>query len=143
MAKVRSREIIENVRDILIKELKAAGFKIMLYESTTTNSIYLKLDYGVMHSIRISDHEGKKHLQYRYNVLTTVTGFDKRKSPQGWERFYYSPYLVGELIKVLKSRRSAKIMVMGEKKKRYQNEMLNHRQRNSGSKGFWSQAREV
>ena len=40
------------------------GFIVQRYDSVTTNSIYLKLDYGMCNSIRISDHKGKKHLSY-------------------------------------------------------------------------------
>lgn len=44
------------------------------YDAHSTNSIYLKFDYGVANSLRISDHPGKKHLRYRFNLITEQAG---------------------------------------------------------------------
>lgn len=57
---------IQSIADSLIHTLSQAGFTIQRYDASTTDSIYLKLDYGVGNSIRIS---GKKHLNYRYNII--------------------------------------------------------------------------
>ena len=57
------------IADSLIHTLSQAGFTIQRYDASTTDSIYLKLDYGVGNSIRISNHTGKKHLNYRYNII--------------------------------------------------------------------------
>jgi hypothetical protein len=50
---------ISAIADAVIKELTAAGFVIQRYDAFSTNSIYLKLDYGLCNSIRISDHRQK------------------------------------------------------------------------------------
>ena len=58
----------QEIADYLSEELKNNGFTVHRYDGFSTKSIYLKLDYGVCNSIRISDHNGKKYLKYRYNI---------------------------------------------------------------------------
>lgn len=66
----QDKKMTEKVTNYLIKEFKKEGIIIQKYQSKTSLSVYLKLDYGVLNSIRISDHKGEKYLNYRYNVLT-------------------------------------------------------------------------
>ena len=47
----------QNIADYIQSKLLEYGFKIQRYNAYSTNSIYLKLDYGVCNSIRISDHK--------------------------------------------------------------------------------------
>lgn len=42
----------------------------MYYKSMSSESHYIKVDCGVAHSIRISDHRGKGHLAYKYFINT-------------------------------------------------------------------------
>ena len=53
------RNELDNLADYIAKRLISEGFTVQRYNAYTTNSIYLKLDYGVCNSIRISDHPGK------------------------------------------------------------------------------------
>lgn len=72
MAKKRktySMRTLKRAAQYLIDELKANGMIVMRYDSTTTKSIYLKIDDGALGTIRISDHEGKPHLAYKYNLV--------------------------------------------------------------------------
>ena len=50
----------KEVASILIQELISIGFIVHRYNSYTTSSIYIKLDYGLSCGIRIADHPGKK-----------------------------------------------------------------------------------
>ena len=72
--------------DEIVRELKNNGFIIQRYISITSNSVYLKLDYGVMNSIRISDHKGKQ-LSYRYNVIIGGTTYTIKEN--GKFRYFY------------------------------------------------------
>lgn len=63
------RKCIQHRADIIIQLLIDNGFAIHRYDSLSTNSVYLKVDYGVCNSIRISDHTGYSHLSYRYEML--------------------------------------------------------------------------
>lgn len=58
-----------DVVNVLIPKLLDMGFIVHRYDSHSTSSIYLKLDYGVACGIRISDHPGKKKYSYRFNVI--------------------------------------------------------------------------
>lgn len=59
-----------------VQEMFSQGITVQFYRAITTNSFYIKLDYGLLNSVRFSDHDGKKHLKYRYNVRLT----DKRSN---------------------------------------------------------------
>lgn len=39
------------------------------YDSSTSSSVYLKFDYGLAHSLRISDHRGIERYHYRFNLI--------------------------------------------------------------------------
>ena len=56
----------------IINYLSNLGISIHIYHAFSTNSIYIKLDYGVLGSIRISDHDGKERYKYKYNVRTDI-----------------------------------------------------------------------
>ena len=63
----------KQIAKVLIEELLKLGFVVHRYNAVTTNSIYLKLDFGVCCGIRIADHSGKKKYHYRFNVVKNYT----------------------------------------------------------------------
>lgn len=62
------------VTNILVSKLLDMGFIVHRYNSHSTSSIYLKLDYGLSCGIRIADHSGKKKYSYRFNVIKDYVG---------------------------------------------------------------------
>lgn len=62
------------VTNILVSNLLDMGFIVHRYNSHSTSSIYLKLDYGLSCGIRIADHPGKKKYSYRFNVIKDYVG---------------------------------------------------------------------
>ena len=62
------------VTNILVSKLLDMGFIVHRYNSHSTSSIYLKLDYGLSCGIRIADHPGKKKYSYRFNVRKDYVG---------------------------------------------------------------------
>lgn len=127
-----------DIADIVIKELKAKGFTIHRYDAYSTNSIYLKLDYGVCNSIRISDHKGKAYLKYRYNViLNGNTQLLNDKYP----RYYYNQNSIKGMINRIISDRSQKIERYGQVA--YNNFMRQNNQQSTDKKGFWTQAKLI
>lgn len=62
------------VADILIQRLLEMNFIVHRYNSYSTSSIYLKLDFGLSCGIRIADHPGKKKYHYRFNVIKDYKG---------------------------------------------------------------------
>lgn len=127
-----------DIADIVIKELKAKGFTIHRYDAYSTDSIYLKLDYGVCNSIRISDHKGKAYLKYRYNViLNGNTQLLNDKYP----RYYYNQNSIKGMINRIISDRSQKIERYGQVA--YNNFMRQNNQQSTDKKGFWTQAKLI
>jgi len=53
------------------RKAKRKGFTVHLYESKTTDSVYIKLDFGVCGTIRISDHPSKEDLDFTYEHIIT------------------------------------------------------------------------
>lgn len=120
----------------IISKLKYAGFNILRYDAYSTNSIYLKLDYGVCNTIRVSDHTGKKYLKYRYNL---IAGLDKSYSEiDKCPRYYYSLSDIDLMIKHIISDRDTKIHKYGVA--RYIKYMNDNKKNHKGDKGFWSQS---
>ena len=64
----------KQIAKVLVQKLLDMGFTVHRYNAVTTNSIYLKLDYGVCCGIRIADHNGKKKYHYRFNVVKGYCG---------------------------------------------------------------------
>lgn len=62
------------VTNIIVSKLLDMGFIVHRYNSHSTSSIYLKLDYGLSCGIRIADHPGKKKYSYRFNVIKDYVG---------------------------------------------------------------------
>ena len=52
----------KEVASILIQELISIGFIVHRYNSYTTSSIYIKLDYGLSCGIRIAESSWQKEI---------------------------------------------------------------------------------
>lgn len=132
----------EKIAAKLVEVLKQKGFVIQRYDAYSTNSIYLKLDYGLAHSIRISDHIGKPQYSYRYNVIIGSAGVRRMNNGQ-FDRYWYSEkdsdlsVLVNDIVK----ERDEKVEIYG--RDMYERMMRDRLRANEGAKGFWSQARLV
>lgn len=129
----------KELADILVKRLLDADFTLQRYDAYSTDSIYLKLDYGVCNSIRISDHKGKKHLSYRYNI-----GFDvelQHTTGNRFLRYFFPAEQYEDLIALCIKERNAKLTQYGVEK--YKNFMLESLRSHADSKGFWAEARLV
>lgn len=127
---------LDELANLISRKLIDAGIIIHRYDSYSTNSIYLKLDYGVCNSIRISDHPGKKHLRYRYNIGPKFE--NQRKVQQGYERFFFLSNDPEKLINKVISDRERKIQHYGKEK--FQEYISDNKEKSRFCKGFWTQA---
>src|SRR5690625_2839738 len=130
---------MEKIAEEIITQLKNKGFTIQRYDSMTSKSIYIKLDYGVSQSIRISDHQGKKHLKYRFNVHTGIEQPYQENDGQ-FERFYYGAGDIDQLIEDILEHRKRRIIDFG--KSSYQYFMQKNKFEGTNKKGFWQSAQE-
>lgn len=129
---------LNDIADTIIASLKANGFSIHRYDAYSTNSIYLKLDYGVCNSIRISDHEGKQHLKYRYNVI--ING-KERFVQDKYPRYYYNQDSINSLLNKILSDKEQKVLKYGQVS--YNIYMRQNNQESHDKKGFWAQAKLI
>lgn len=137
---MNAKKEIKQLADYLVRHLKKAGFVVQRYNSYTTNSVYLKLDYGVCNSIRISDHRGKKHLKYRYNIEVGRPGFEM-KYEDFLPRYFYTPSMAKRMIESIVQDRNQKMGRYG--KNRYYYYMKQNKEDGENKPGFWQQSVEV
>lgn len=128
----------KDVAKLLQNELISNGFTVHRYNAYSTDSIYLKVDGGLCKSIRISDHTGKGHLRYTYNLLSTVTEF-YTKEDSGVNRYYYT---YADWHRVLKSVMSVREDLQTRYSKSWYDKEVK-RLISSSKKGFWSGAYPV
>lgn len=127
------KAIADKIENILI----AKGFVIQRYDATT-GSVYLKLDFGVSNSIRISNHDGKKHLQYRYNV---IIGGKDNIIEEKYIRYFFNENSIEALIMQILIDRKLKVQKYG--KENYRQFMVKNMNNKSNDKGFWTDARII
>lgn len=109
------------------------------YDAYSTNSIYLKFDYGIANSPRISDHPGKRHLAYRYNIDFFRKHYKIKYSPPGYPRYYYPVSAVDRVIRnILDAKRAKQYRC-----KDYERLVKEARLRSEHEKGFWQLAELV
>ena len=134
-----SAQELQQFAETLQAALVAHGFVIHRYDAASTNSIYLKVDYGVGNSIRISDHNGKQHLQYKYNINTQTKKYRADRSKQ-YPRFYYSLNEMDLLIHHILDARAQRVRRSGQAS--YNWSCLQHKQQ-ATTVGFWQFAHKV
>lgn len=89
----------KKIRDLAAYVCDRLDGKVLIhrYDAYSTNSVYLKFDYGVANSLRIADHAGKKHLAYRFNIILNLTE-PKNDLSGRLPRNYYPPDMVDQVI---------------------------------------------
>ena len=133
---------IQQMVNYLQKKLIEHGFIIQRLDAETTKSVYLKLDYGLCNSIRISDHTGKKEFAYRFNILRQMPSkscqfFDNGRFP----RYFYSFDMVDKMIEDILKRRSQQIQRYG--KNLYLAFQEKEKTERNGNNRFWNKAKLV
>lgn len=136
MSNVKS---LNDIAESLISALLDRGFVIQRYDAYSTNSIYLKLDYGVSNSIRISDHRGKEKLNYRYNI--GVDQYVYRKEEGRFVRYYFPVSQIEKLVALIEDERIQKIRKYGTKA--YFRYMEKNKEEGRSLPGFWQKARLI
>lgn len=132
---------LEALADEIQEKLLGMGFTVHRLDAFTTNSVYLKVDRGVCHSIRVSDHMGKKHLKHRYNIGTFVKKF--RSVHDMHRRYYFTVDEVDRLVKFVKHDRVHQIDVPGGSEA-YKEQVRMFRKRGEAmTEGFWTKCWEV
>lgn len=135
---MKNNDLIE-ICNKIVNFLLDNGFSVLRYDAYSTNSIYLKLDYGVCYSIRISDHQGKSYLNYRYNVI--LGGTVHTNITKGKQRYYYGDSDLALLFDQIYKDRQERIGKYG--RGLYNKFMEKNKLEGNSKGGFWKQARLV
>ena len=104
----------KTVAKFLVKKLLDLGFIVHRYNSHTTSSIYLKLDFGVCCGIRIADHNGRKRYHYRFNVMKNYNG-NRAINRDGLISYFFDYTEIDEIIKMIQREKVNKVYRYGEK----------------------------
>lgn len=132
-------EKIDRAAQWVVNECKREGIVVMRYNAIGTHSVYLKFDDGVLGSMRISDHKGKKYLKYKYNL---TLGSPRRKHVVSCHTRWYAPFQDIELMwqQVMNDRDT---IVDRYGPYLYQQFMKKNRDNADRTKGFWASAEYV
>ena len=136
---MKRTETVKRLADRLAARLLRMGITVHRYDAYSTESIYLKLDYGVCNSIRISGHPGKEYLKYRYNIGPSIQ--KRRNEMDGFPRYYYPDRDWQALLDRIELDRARKIGRYGVAK--YRRLMKEYRDQGRKRPGFWQQAYRV
>ena len=123
----------------ILKQAKESGIVVMKYESMSTNSVYLKFDDGVLGTLRVSDHSGKRHLKYKYNL---VIGSERKQVSSGQTVQVFAPFQDIELLwnRIASDRRDLFCRYSAAS---YEKFMEKNRNLSKDKKGFWQKAEYV
>ena len=131
----------KDIAKYISQELVNKGFIVHRYDSYSTCSIYLKLDYGACNSIRISDHSGYEHLSYKYNINQKVykDGWYKDKNNKWRYSCRCNKESIDKLITIIVNDKFNKLSTHNYK------ELLEYyKLKSNNSKiSFWKDAKEV
>ena len=123
---------MKKTRDImfdLLRRLDKEGFILHYLQAFSTDSCYIKLDFGVCKSIRISDHKGIHKYKYTFNVML---GLDESYTKDG---MYY--YTVDDIDKMIEDIKNHKQEIQDEYGFNYFEFMLRNKKDMENKKGFW------
>ena len=101
-----------------------------------TESIYIKLDYGVSNSIRISDHNGRRKFKYRFNLIESREHKEIHRG--NYTRCFYPFTCSSSMIEDIEKHREDTIKKYS--KRAYQNFMDKNKRENADAYGFWTKS---
>ena len=107
---------IQEIATELCDRFLDEGFVVQRYDAFSTKSIYIKLDYGVSNTIRISDHNGYDYLSYKYNIRLDIKKNYVEKDKNGYIRYYIAPQNSEEFIQHTIRERDVKVRRIGIEK---------------------------
>ena len=130
----------ELVIESLVKLLKQKKIHVLRWDDPKTKSSYLKLDWGVLSTVRIGPEKGSNQYPYKYNVIVDTTE-GSVKYEKGVVRSYYTTREVSELIASIEIDREEKACKYG--RSNYLKYMVESQKKMKNQKGFFEGARIV
>lgn len=139
---MKTQSNLNTMATYVVNALLNEGFILHRYDAYSTNSVYIKLDYGVANSLRISDHRGKSHLSYRFNLLSYI---DKQSETtrNGYPISDYPFEMADKLIQDIVVHRNGKQTRYGAANYQQYIKKSKAEVDNEPPKGFWQQAKRI
>lgn len=137
----KTKSFVSNkvVADYIVKTLKSYGVVIQRYDALTTDSIYLKFDFGVANSMRIGNHRGKPY-PYRFMIRTDKKNHQVVQNKK-YASYVYSYDKTNTCLRQVLADRQKKIDRYGLKN--YTKIMDKNKGKIGQEKGFWSSSKLV
>lgn len=131
---------VEQSIERLIQSLKEMKIHVLRLDDPKTKTVYLKMDWGVLSTIRISDQVDSGKYSYKYNV---IIGSKKGsvKQENGVIREYYTLREMGALLSSIEIEREEKLYKYGQAN--YQKYIRANQQRAKQQQGFFEDAKQV
>ena len=131
---------VQETAAAIVAMCRKHGIIVLRYDSVSSDSVYLRLDEGVLGTIRISDHKGRKRAKHRYNLLVNGRTYTKNHK-DGFTEYFTSLENVDQLFRrVLKERDYLKKTYLPF---RYRHYMRVNKTDSVKSTRFWKRARYV
>ena len=137
-------ERIAKIEELMVEKLLQNNFKIMIYCARRTGSIYIKVDFGILDTIRISDHDVPKHRRpSEYNIVPDIYSYPQVRVQDGKKFVYATDDDIGvtTITTMLLSKRR-KIRKMYGKTK-YLQHIYDRKESMLKHDGFWRYAVEI
>jgi hypothetical protein len=99
------------------RALEDHGIQVEVDKAVTTTSIYLRLDNGMLKSLRIGDHAGKKKYRYGYEIGTHIKNYQEffgEYDGKVYIRLKYPADNIEDLIEAIRLERTNKILKYGK-----------------------------
>lgn len=133
-----------SIADELTERFIDQGFVVQRYDSKY--SVYIKLDFGLGYSIRVSNHKSRKRTaryEYRYNIGPHIDHMYSteylRMDGRLVERLYYPPGELDVLVDDAVQAKSERLFKYGDSAyKRYMDE--NKKKIDPSKLGFWGRS---
>ena len=125
----------------LLADLKALGFHLLLYKARSSSSTYIKLDCGLCGTIRVSDHAGKRHLKYKWNILTCHKGSPSIHANAYKKRHFYGPAHIAHALEHIKAEKDR--LLRYDSPQVYDMKLTALKERIGRDRGFWQYCKEV
>lgn len=139
-----SKEELSKMADEITEYVKKSDISVIRYNSKGSNSIYLKFDYGMAGTLRLSDHHTDKDLNYTFNVLSCISSPCKKSvtTQNGYacDQYYYPAYMYTNAAMDIVRFREFRRNKYG--KSRYDALVIQYKDDESVKKGFWQRAEE-
>jgi hypothetical protein len=109
------RGLVDETVKRAIRSAHKEGFIVQRYRSKLSSSIYLRFDFGMAGTLRVSDHAGVRECEY--NVIIKDGHSEEGKN-------FFQHHDVHAIIEAVKKRRRTKAKELAKKHKSYSRERL-------------------